>query len=314
LSWASFYLLYTRVLLLRIHQTTVPQPLRRHLLMKVLRRQPPWHNSLISPKPVPASMSNSSGDTISTAFIDGGNMEDWFREVQHPAEKALRSITHHILDALALVHQRGYLHRDVKPQNILMDRQNGLPVLIAFGNARIASGAATSNLTSVLTKGYAPFEQYQTKGRQGAFTDLYSLGAVLYRAIKGVAPDDAADRWDNDNVEPLRRHPPPGYSLEFLATVDKALLMRREDRWQNCGEWVDALTVPDQPPQGASYQASPPPVPEPAPPPTPSSSMSSVARETVSCPSCAQKLGVPLRSKALFYEDGTVTRAALPWR
>jgi len=132
-----------------------------------------------------------------TPFIDGGSMEEWLREVRRPAEGDLRSFTHHILDALALVHANGYLHRDVKPQNILMDRQNGLPVLIDFGNARVATGAKTSNLTSVITKGYAPFEQYQTKGRQGAFTDLYALGAVLYRSIRGVAPDDAADRWGN---------------------------------------------------------------------------------------------------------------------
>jgi serine/threonine protein kinase len=195
-----------------------------------------------------------------TPFIDGGSMEDWLREVRHPAESDLRSVTHHILDALALVHERGYLHRDVKPQNILMDRQNGLPVLIDFGNARIASGAKTSNLTSVLTKGYAPFEQYQTKGRQGPFTDLYALGAVLYRSIKGTAPDDAADRWDDDKVEPLCHRPPPGYGLEFLATVDKALQMRREDRWQNCEEWKAALSAADQPP------ALPPPPPAPEPP------------------------------------------------
>jgi serine/threonine protein kinase len=196
-----------------------------------------------------------------TPFIDGGSMEEWLREVRRPAESDLRSVTHHILDALTLVHASGYLHRDVKPQNILMDRQNGLPVLIDFGNARIASGAKTSNLTSVITKGYAPFEQYQTKGRQGAFTDLYALGAVLYRSIKGVAPDDAADRWDEDKLEPLCHRQPPGYSLEFLATVDKALRMRREDRWQTCGEWKAALSLSNQPPA-----SPPPPPPAPKPP------------------------------------------------
>jgi formylglycine-generating enzyme required for sulfatase activity len=192
-----------------------------------------------------------------TPFIDGGSMEEWLREVRRPAEGDLRSVTHHILDALALVHANGYLHRDVKPQNILMDRQNGLPVLIDFGNARVATGAKTSNLTSVITKGYAPFEQYQTKGRQGAFTDLYALGAVLYRSIKGVAPDDAADRWDEDKLEPLCQQPPRGYSLDFLATVDKALRLRREDRWQTCGEWKAALGLSHQSP------ASPPPPPAP---------------------------------------------------
>jgi serine/threonine protein kinase len=181
-----------------------------------------------------------------TAFIEGESLEDWLRKVQRPAERDLRSIAICLLDALELVHERGYLHRDVKPENILMDRLNRRPVLIDFGNARVASGARSSNLTAVLTKGYAPFEQYQSKGRQGPFTDIYALGAVLYRAIKGVAPDDAADRWEDDKIAPLCQRPPAGYGREFLATVDKALKMRREDRWQKCAEWKAALGVADE--------------------------------------------------------------------
>jgi serine/threonine protein kinase len=181
-----------------------------------------------------------------TAFIEGDSLEDWLRKVQRPTESDLRSITVGLLEALGRVHELGYLHRDVKPENILMDRRDGRPILIDFGNARAATGERTANLTAVLTKGYAPFEQYQTKGRQGPFTDIYALGAVLYRAIKGVAPEDAADRWEQDKVESLSLRPPPGYSREFLASVDKALKMRREDRWQNCQEWKTALGVSDQ--------------------------------------------------------------------
>jgi serine/threonine protein kinase len=178
-----------------------------------------------------------------TAFIEGDNLEHWLRKVQRPTEKDLRSTTLCLLEALAIVHQRGYLHRDVKPENILMDQRSGRPILIDFGNARIATGLKTANLTAVITKGYAPFEQYQTKGRQGPFTDIYALGAVLYRAVTGAAPEDAADRVDGDKVEPLRHRPPPGYSREFLATVDRALHMRREDRWQTCDQWAAALQV-----------------------------------------------------------------------
>jgi len=181
-----------------------------------------------------------------TAFIEGENLEDWLRKAPRPSEKEIRSIAISLLDALELVHDHGYLHRDVKPENILMDRQYRVPILIDFGNARAATGAKSANLTAVLTKGYAPFEQYQTKGKQGPFTDLYALGAVLYRAIKGVAPEDAADRWEEDRLEPLSRRPPPGYSREFLVTVDKALQMQRENRWQNCREWKTALGVSDR--------------------------------------------------------------------
>jgi serine/threonine protein kinase/formylglycine-generating enzyme required for sulfatase activity len=180
-----------------------------------------------------------------TAFIEGVNLEDWLRKVRRPAEKELRSIAVCLLEALEIVHERGYLHRDVKPENILMDRRDRRPILIDFGNARVAAGLKTANMTAVLTKGYAPVEQYQSKARQGPFSDIYALGAVLYRAIKGVAPEDSLDRWDQDKVEPLCQRPPPGYSLEFLSTIDKALRVRREDRWQNCEEWKTALGVSD---------------------------------------------------------------------
>jgi serine/threonine protein kinase/formylglycine-generating enzyme required for sulfatase activity len=181
-----------------------------------------------------------------TPFIDGASLEVWLLERRAVSQADLLSIATSLLDALRLVHQQGFLHRDIKPENILMDRKTSRPVLIDFGNARMATGKKTSNLTAVLSRGYAPFEQYQTKTRQGPPTDIYALGAVLYRAIKGAAPDDALDRMGEDKIKVLSRERMPGFTREFLATIDKALRMRPEDRWQNCGEWKAALAVTHQ--------------------------------------------------------------------
>ena len=98
-----------------------------------------------------------------------------------------------VLEGLAVCHAAGVLHRDVKPANIYI-RTDGRPVLLDFGAARHALGEESKNLTSIVTPGYGPFEQYQSKGKQGPWTDLYGAGATLYRMLTGRRPTDAPDR------------------------------------------------------------------------------------------------------------------------
>lgn len=80
-------------------------------------------------------------------------------------------------DGLEAVHATGFLHRDIKPDNIYV-RGDGSPVLLDFGAARRVSG--NRDLTNIVSPGFAPFEQYHSHGNQGDWTDIYSLGAVMY--------------------------------------------------------------------------------------------------------------------------------------
>ena len=73
-------------------------------------------------------------------------------------------------------------------------------MLLDFGAARQAIGAKSRSVTSIVTPGYAPIEQYSSRGRQGPWTDIYALGGVCYRALTGQVPDDATDRVRNDPV------------------------------------------------------------------------------------------------------------------
>jgi serine/threonine protein kinase len=108
-------------------------------------------------------------------------------------------ILYPILDGLERVHKANFLHRDIKPANIFI-KADGAPVLLDFGAARQEMLSHSRSVTSMATPGYAAFEQYSTHGKQGPWTDIYGLGATLYRAITGEKPQDAPDRILEDRL------------------------------------------------------------------------------------------------------------------
>ena len=147
-----------------------------------------------------------------------------------------------ILEGLAVVHRAGVLHRDVKPANIYL-RTDGPPVLLDFGAARQALGEESKSLTSIVTPGYGPFEQYQSSGKQGPWTDLYGAGATLYRMLTGRRPADAPDRVGAVSAGDPDPNPPTGdaargeYSRRLLDAVDWMIRPFPQERPQS----VDAV-------------------------------------------------------------------------
>ncbi|HSU63337.1 MAG TPA: serine/threonine-protein kinase, partial [Burkholderiales bacterium] len=124
-------------------------------------------------------------------FVAGQALHAWIRTRRPLDERTVLGIALPVLDGLEVVHAAGFLHRDIKPGNIFI-RGNGNPVLIDFGSARTA--AANTELTTIVSPGFAPVEQYDSRGGQGPWSDLYALGGVLYWMVTGQPPIEAPAR------------------------------------------------------------------------------------------------------------------------
>jgi len=183
-------------------------------------------------------------ETNSTAymvmeFVAGQPLGEWIRS-RRPLEQAtVLAIAGPLLDGLEVIHRTGYLHRDIKPGNVFI-REDGSPVLLDFGSARVVSEG--SELTAIVTPGYAPIEQYHTQGQQGPWSDLYAFGGVLYWMITGKRPVEAVARVRQDMLPPAAQAADrERYSAELLAAVDWALVTHEERRPQSVAEFRSAL-------------------------------------------------------------------------
>ena len=172
-----------------------------------------------------------------------------------PPESRLKGILMPLLDGLQAVHATGFLHRDIKPANIFV-RENGSPVLIDFGASRQAVGGATKSITSVLTPGYAPLEQYSGDGNQGPWTDIYAMAGVLYRAVASDNPPDAVSRMKADPVPGKLAELRGRVSEPLLRSVEWALRLDEHQRPQSIPEWKRALEGAAVPPPARSVGQS----------------------------------------------------------
>ena len=175
-------------------------------------------------------------------FEEGQNLASQLDRRGTLPEHELQRILLSVLDGLELVHRAGFIHRDIKPDNIHI-RSDGTPVLLDFGSARHAIGKART-MTILIAPGYAPLEQYYSDSEsQGPWTDIYGLAATCYRAIAGVAPLDAIARSKgilgsaDDVLVPASVIGRGRYSERLLAAIDHGLAFAEKDRPQSIAEW-----------------------------------------------------------------------------
>ena len=173
-------------------------------------------------------------------FADGRPLSRVVNEDGLMNEDSLKGILMPLLDGLSMVHAADILHRDVKPENIII-RPDGSPVLIDFGAARQAIGSRSQPISTILTPGYAPYEQYFSSGNQGPWTDIYALGAVSYACLTGDTPHEAVQRAVEDPTTPLTEAAKGRGSQQFLEALDWAIRPREADRPQTAEALKSAL-------------------------------------------------------------------------
>ncbi len=148
------------------------------------------------------------------------------------AEQALE-LMKPVISSLAVIHKNKLIHRDISPDNIMVDR-TGKVKLIDFGAARSFEEEEKS-MTVMLKHGYAPIEQYSRKGEQAATTDIYALCAVLYRMITGEVPTESTQRVRNDELVSVR-HLADKTPHHIATAIEKGLSLMPEDRQQSMEE------------------------------------------------------------------------------
>ena len=191
-----------------------------------------------------------SFETNNTAYIimeylDGETLTAFLsREGKVPAEKAIELMTP-VIQSLEAVHKAGIIHRDIAPDNIMITK-DGKVKLIDFGAARYATTSHSRSLTVIIKPGYSPEEQYRSRGDQGPHTDVYALGAVLYRMVTGETPPDALERrafFENKKKDILV---PPSKNCKIPKNIENAILnamnVRIEDRTPNAKAFLEQLT------------------------------------------------------------------------
>ncbi len=176
-------------------------------------------------------------------YMDGKSVNDYLKEAKSMGKVLKVSSAVHIvrevLNALKDAHAKGIIHRDIKPQNIYV-LKNGTIKLYDFGAARFSDTEEAQTRTIIITPGYAPAEQYQSKSKQGPYTDIYALGAVLYELLTGVRPEESINRKIKDElVPPSHLNSKISESLESI--ILRAMAVRPEIRFQSAKEFDHAL-------------------------------------------------------------------------
>ncbi|MDR4518124.1 MAG: serine/threonine-protein kinase [Nitrosomonas sp.] len=195
-------------------------------------------------------------------FYQGKTLKETLHNMQEPPEEAwLKFLLEHLLDAIDVLHKAHCFHRDISPDNVLI-LPNRKPVLLDFGAARHVINDMTHSLTVILKPGFAPIEQYGEIAtlKQGAWTDIYALAAVIYLAISGKTPVPSVSRVVSDTLVPLGELGKEKYSKQFLEAIDKGLAIRPEDRPQDIAEFRKLLGISQTP--ATQYQPAelPPPL------------------------------------------------------
>jgi len=169
---------------------------------------------------------------IVMSYVEGDTLERYVNNYggHIPFNKALK-IMRGVMVSLSKVHRTGLIHRDISPNNIYVTKDNQVR-LLDFGAARYVMGDERKTASIILKKGYAPVEQYYSKGDQGPWTDVYSVAATIYRIITGAKPPESIERSMIDKVKW-----PSAYGVKLTSQEERAIMkglsVKANDRYSS---------------------------------------------------------------------------------
>ena len=180
-----------------------------------------------------AILDNPEGKSLASRLENGKRLD----------QVELASIFEPILDGLETVHRASLLHRELNPDNIVI-RVEGSPLLVGFGTTPFAASGPRQAFSprspiffALLNPGYAALEQYSQRGQEGAWTDIYALGAIMYRCVTGMTAADAPGRAVHDDLIPAARAAKGLYDRQTLLGIDAALALRVAERPRSVAAW-----------------------------------------------------------------------------
>ena len=176
-------------------------------------------------------------------YLDGDSLKKPIRDAKKEGRgiehKVAVSITLAVLNALKGIHEAGIIHRDIKPGNIFL-LKNGTVKVFDLGAARFSDNDTEKTRTIIITPGYAPPEQYQGKSKQGPYTDIYAVGALLYEMLTGIKLEESIERRAHDNTVPPHEIN-SDIPLSISNAVMRAIAIQPQIRFQNVNEFAQAL-------------------------------------------------------------------------
>ena len=174
-------------------------------------------------------------------YVPGISLKKYMKAQNGPfTEKRALEMIRPILLALSAMHSRHILHRDISPENLMVQPDQTL-TLIDFGAARTFSQDDDDNLTVILKRGYAPEEQYHSDSRQGPWSDLYAICAVLYQMLTGIRPQEAAARVKEDQLTPLSHIPGLSLQKNTCTAIEKGLQVDPLERYPDIAAFMKVL-------------------------------------------------------------------------
>jgi Serine/threonine protein kinase len=172
-------------------------------------------------------------------YLDGITLKEYIAENGVLSPEDILELMAPVLESLDEVHKQGLIHRDISPDNIML-LKNGKVKLMDFGAARDYTDFGEKSLSIVLKPGYAPEEQYRSRGIQGPWTDIYALSATIYKCITGITPEESMQRVIEDSLEK-----PSKYCKDIPKGMENAIMKGmsalQKNRYQNLKEFCEAL-------------------------------------------------------------------------